>query len=81
LGNFLEGARQAEASPELVWEILADVDRWPQTITPYLKAAHLDGGIEVGAKGWVQITPIPRSHFEIDRVDDGRSWAWTGRIL
>ena len=66
----------------MVWEILADVNNWPSNFTPYLKEAHLDGGIEVGAKGWVQTRiPIPKAPFEISAVVPEKSWAWTGKIL
>lgn len=82
MGNFLQASRETSADPAVVWEILAKVDAWPETFTPHLKDAHLEGGIEVGSKGWVQTRiPIPRSHFEITRVEDGKSWAWTGKIM
>lgn len=82
MGNFLEGSRETSARPEVVWDIIANVDAWPETFTPYLEEAHLEGDIEVGAKGWVQTKiPIPRSHFEITGVDEGRSWEWTGKIM
>ena len=82
MGNLLEGTRETSAKPEVVWDILAAVDAWPETFTPYLKEAHLDGGVMVGSKGWVQTKiPIPRSHFEVTSVDEGRSWEWTGKIM
>ena len=82
MGNFLVGSRETTASPQVVWAILANVDAWPDTFTPYLREAHLDGDIAVGSKGWVQTKiPIPKSHFEITSVDAGRSWAWTGKIM
>lgn len=82
MGNFLKATRETSADPAVVWNILADVDAWPDTFTPHLKEAHLDGDIEVGTKGWVQTRiPIPRSHFEITRVKHGESWAWTGKIM
>lgn len=82
MGNFLEASRETSADPAVVWDILANVDAWPETFTPYLKEAHLEGDIEVGSKGWVQTRiPIPRSHFEITSVEDRRSWAWTGKIM
>lgn len=82
VGNFLEGSRETSASSAVVWDILANVDAWPETFTPYLKEAHLEGDIEVGSKGWVQTKiPIPRSYFEITAVEDDRSWEWTGKIM
>ncbi len=82
MGNFLEGTRETTAKAEIVWDILADVDAWPETFTPYLREAHLEGGVAVGSKGWVQTkVPIPKSHFEITTVEEGLSWEWTGKIM
>jgi hypothetical protein len=82
MGNFAEGWRETAAPPDAVWDVLADVDHWPQNFTPHLKAAHLDGPLAVAASGWVQTTmPLPRSRFTVTSVDAGRSWAWRGRLL
>jgi hypothetical protein len=82
MGNFLTGTREANARPGVVWDILTDVDAWPRTFTPHLSEARLDGDVEVGAEGWVQARlPIPRSGFEVTAVEEGRSWAWRGKVL
>lgn len=82
MGNFLQASRETSADPDVVWDILANVEAWPETFTPHLEEAYLAGEIEVGTKGWVQTkVPIPRSHFEIASVEKGRSWAWAGKIL
>ena len=82
MGNFVDGTRTTTAKPEVVWDLLVDVDRWPNTFTPHLKQARLDGAVEVGATGWVQSKlPLPRSTFSITSVEDGRSWAWRGKVL
>ena len=82
MGNFVEGRRDTSASSEAVWVLLADVDLWPQTFTPHLKGAHLDGPLEVGATGWVQTKlPLPRSSFTVTSVEEGRGWRWQGKLL
>ena len=82
MGNFVEGRRDTAASSKAVWDLLANVDLWPQTFTPHLKAAHLDGPLEVGATGWVQTKlPFPRSSFTVTSVTEGRGWAWQGKLL
>ena len=82
MGNFVVGTRDCTASPEGVWSLLADVDRWPETWAPHLAEAHLEGPPRLGASGWVRtrIPPI-RSSFRVTSVQDGRNWAWTGRML
>ena len=62
--------------------MLVDVERWPETFTPHLKAAHLDGALEVGATGWIRTKlPLPRAPFTVTSVEEGRSWAWRGKLL
>lgn len=78
----MEGRRDTAASSEAVWGLLADVDLWPRTLTPHLKAAHLNGPLEGGATGWVQTKlPLPRSSFTVTSVEEGRGWAWRGKFL
>jgi hypothetical protein len=82
MGNFVHGFRDTQASPEAVWRLLADVDQWPRTFTPHLKAAHLNGPLAVGASGWVETRlPLPRSSFTVTALEDGRHWTWRGRLL
>ncbi len=82
MGNFVNGVRVTTADAAAVWALLVDVDRWPDTFTPHLAEAHLDGGVEVGAHGWVKTKlPLPRSTFTVTTVEDGRSWAWRGKML
>lgn len=82
VGNLVEGTRNIEARTSRVWELLVDVEGWPDTFTPHLKEAHLDGALQPGATGWIRTgLPMPRSSFTVSAVDDGRSWAWQGRLL
>ena len=82
MGNFVRGTRETAASAETVWALLANVNEWPRTFTPHLKAAELQGPLSVGASGWVETKlPLPRSPFTVISLEDGRRWAWRGRLL
>ncbi len=82
MGSFVEGVRETTASCDAVWSLLVDVERWPQTFTPHLTAARLEGPLETGTTGWVKTKlPLPRSPFTVTSVDDGRSWGWQGQLL
>lgn len=82
MGNFVVGTRTTTASPEAVWSLIADVDRWPETWTPHLAEAHLEVPIRVGAIGWVRTRMPPvRSTLQVTTVQPGRNWAWSGKLL
>ncbi|MBA3688531.1 MAG: SRPBCC family protein [Chloroflexi bacterium] len=82
MGNFAYGTRHTPAGNEVVWDLLVDVEHWPETFTPHLKAAHLDGRLEIGTVGWVETRfPPLRSSFVVTSVEDGKRWAWRGKLL
>ena len=68
--------REMPVDAESAWELLVDVDRWPEW-GPSVRAAGLDGDrLDVGATGWVE-TPVGlRVRFEVTRYEEGQLWAW-----
>lgn len=82
MGNYVIGTRTTAAPAQVVWDIFVDVDSWPETFASHLEAAHLEGEVEPGATGWVQLKRPPlNSSFVVNRVVPGRNWSWTGKIL
>jgi len=82
MGNFAYGTRHTTAGIEVVWDLLVDVEHWPETFTRHLRAAHLDGRLEIGTVGWVETRfPPLRSSFVVTSVEDGKRWAWRGKVL
>ena len=76
-GTSIEIDRQVAAPSDAVWDVLTDLDAWPQwglTVT----AAQLDEGdvLTLGVTGlvWTPVgVPLP---FTIDEFVPGRSWGW-----
>ena len=67
------------AVPEVVWDIMADVDGWPSW-SPDIEAATLEGPLAVGSvfrwrSGRASLTSVLRS------VDRPRELAWTGTTM
>lgn len=65
------------APPASVWNVLVDLDAWPQW-GPSVQRAEVDqpGPLRLGSHGrvWTPIgVPLP---FTITQFDAGRSWAW-----
>lgn len=67
-----------EAPAEAAWDLLIDLDRWPEW-GPSLTGARLDGGgrrLVPAATGAVR-TPIGAwVPFQVTSWSDGRAWGW-----
>lgn len=74
-----EGDIRIAASPEVVWDVLSDVDRWPSW-SPDIKAARLEGPLASGStfrwrSGGTSLVSVLRV------VDPPRELGWTGTTL
>ena len=76
---FASGEIQIAAPPEVVWDVVANVDQWPEW-NPGVSDVSLDGPISPGTTfNWKAGRSKIVSRFE--RVDRPRSVGWTGRTL
>ena len=67
-----------DAPAERVWDLLADVRRWPGW-GPSVRRAELDDGgthLSAGARGRVWGPAGPGVPFRVTRFEAGRRWAW-----
>lgn len=70
---------QVEASPEVVWRLLARIEEWPSW-NPDVKRAELDGDLEPGSVfRWKAGPSTITSTLTV--VDAPHSIAWTGKTL
>lgn len=82
MGNLVHGSRDTTASCDAVWDLLADVDRWPNTFARHLKRARLEGPLEPGTTAVVENrSPPTRTTFTVHSVSPGRRFAWSGTIM
>jgi uncharacterized protein YndB with AHSA1/START domain len=71
--------RVIAAPPKAVWDVLVDVEEWPQWGPTISRALLDDGGhlITGGSTGQLW-TPVGVTFpFVITEFDEGRYWAWT----
>lgn len=75
------GASETEiaADPELVWEVLTAIDRWPSW-NPQVKSMDLQGAVAEGSQFRWKAGPGTITST-IRRVDPPRLIAWTGKTL
>jgi uncharacterized protein YndB with AHSA1/START domain len=56
----LESVIDIQASPERVWEILVDVERWPEWTPTVLSVQREDSGaLSVGSRAYIRQPKIP----------------------
>lgn len=68
---------EVAAPPATVWDVFADVERWPTWTGSVTRLTPLDGpDIEVGRRFEVVQPRFPRLVWEVVAVEPGRSWTW-----
>ena len=68
------------ARPERVWEIVADVERWPERIPTVEAVQRLDDGpLAVGSRTRLRQPRLPEEVWTVTDLVDGSSFTWESR--
>ena len=72
-----ENSIEIDAPARLVWDVFADVERWPEWTASMKSVRPLDGpGIEVGRRFEIKQPKLPTFVWHVTEVVPGASWAW-----
>lgn len=75
-----ESSVKIDAPAPIVWDVFADVERWPEWTASVERIVALDGpGIEVGRRFEIKQPRLPNLVWEVTEVDPGVSWTWRQR--
>ena len=68
---------EIEASPDKVWAILADVERWPEWSASMANVERLNGEpLALGARVRVKQPRMPTLVWKVTELDPGQSFSW-----
>ena len=66
-----------QASPERVWEVFSDVERWPDWTPTVDSVERLDAGrIHIGARTRIRQPKLPVAVWEVTELKDGEYFEW-----
>jgi len=75
-----EDSVEIDASPQLVWEIFSDVERWPEWTASVTSLTGLDGpGLAVGNRFAIKQPGLQKLVWTVAEIDPGASWTWVQR--
>ena len=71
---------EIEAQPERVWEVMTDVESWPQWTASVERAERLDDGpLRVGSRARLKQPKFPPVVWTVTELDSGTSFSWTAK--
>jgi polyketide cyclase/dehydrase/lipid transport protein len=70
---FREASLETAASPDRVWQVWSDINRWPEW-NPDMKASRLDGPLKLGATGNIDTRSGGKHDVVVTQFEQGRSF-------
>ena len=72
----------ADASPEQVWALFVDVERWPEMTRSISAARRVDEGpLRVGSEAIIEQPRLPKASWRVTELESGHSFTWETSAL
>lgn len=66
-----------DATPERVWEVMSDVERWPEWTETVTTVTRLDDdSLGLGSRVKVEQPKLPATEYVVTEFDPGQSFTW-----
>ncbi|GAA4543264.1 SRPBCC family protein [Mycobacterium paraffinicum] len=77
---FTEDSVEIDASPQLVWDVFSDVERWPEWTASVTSLVGRDGPtLGAGKRFTIKQPGMSKLVWKVTDIDPGASWTWVQR--
>jgi uncharacterized membrane protein len=77
---FNEDSIEIDAAPQLVWDVFADVEHWPDWTASVTSLVGLDGpDLAVGKRFAIKQPGMQKLIWKVTEIEHGSSWTWVQR--
>ncbi|OBI39911.1 polyketide cyclase [Mycobacterium sp. E1386] len=77
---FTEDSVEIDASPQLVWNVFSEVERWPEWTASVTSLVGRDGpALAVGKRFTIKQPGMSKLVWKVTEIDPGSSWTWVQR--
>ncbi|MGD1237132.1 SRPBCC family protein [Mycobacterium seoulense] len=75
-----EDSVEIDASPQLVWDVFSEVERWPEWTASVTSLTGRDGpALAVGRRFAIKQPGMAKLLWKVTEIDPGTSWTWVQR--
>jgi hypothetical protein len=72
---------QIDATPERVWAVMRDIERWHEWTPTVTRVRRTnEGPFQIGARARVWQPRLPPADWVVTAFDDGRGFEWESRV-
>ena len=78
--RLFEIAVEIDSPPQRVWQVMTDVELWPEWTESVDKVKRLDSGpLRLGSRARIKQPKFLPAVWEVTEIDPGRSFTWVTR--
>jgi hypothetical protein len=71
---------EIQASPQRVWTVMSEIERWPEWTPTVHSVQRLDSGpLAPGKRARICQPRLPPTDWQVTGLDEGRSFTWVAR--